>query len=323
MRLGLTAVLTFGILASPLAAEAQPPGKAYRIGYLGTPPPAHIWDSLLEGLRERGYIEGRNIVFERRFSEGRAERFPEFAAEMVRLRVDLIIVNTTPAAIAAKNATKTIPIVIPTAIDPIGAGLVASLARPGGNLTGFAILWAELSAKRLALLKEVVPGLSRVVVFWNAANPANASAWKETQAAARALGLVLQSREVRDPQDFEGTFAHMAKGRADALLVLEDAVISLHRQQIAEFAIQKHLPSVFAARESVVAGGLMSYGPSLPDLYRRAAITVDKILSGVRPADLPIEQPTKFELVINLKTAKALSLTIPPSVLARADQVIE
>ncbi len=310
------------LLAAPLAAEAQPPGKVYRIGYLATiPPPAHLWEALLDGLRARGYSEGRNLVFERRFSEGNAERFPEFAAEMVQRRVDLIIAITTPAALAVKHATTTIPIVMTTAIDPVGAGLVASLARPGGNVTGNAILYAELSTKRLEFLRDIVPGLSRVVVLWNAANPANASVWQATQAAAGALGLLLHSQEVRGAQDFEGAFARTAQAHPDALLVLDDAFINMHRQRIAEFATQQHLPSVFAARESVVAGGLMSYGPSLPDLFRRAATYVDKILKGAKPADLPMEQPMKFELVINLKTAKALGITIPPHLLVLADEV--
>ena len=306
-------VLTLSLLAAPLAARAQPLGKVYRIGYLAAiPPPAHLWEALLDGLRERGYSEGRNLVFERRFSEGNAERFPEFAAEMVQLRVDLVIAITTPAALAVKNATTTIPIVMTTAIDPVGAGLVASLARPGGTVTGNAMLYAELSTKRLEFLKDVVPGLSRVVVLWNAANPANASVWHETQAAAGALGLVLHAQDVRGAQDFAGAFARTAQAHPDGLLVLDDALIAMHRQHIAEFATQEHLPSVFAARESAMAGGLMSYGPSLPALFRRAATYVDKILKGAKPADLPMEQPMKFELVINLKTAKALGITIPP-----------
>ena len=230
---GVIVILTLSILVAPLAAEAQPPGKVYRIGYLDTTPPlTHVWDALLDGLRERGYSEGRNIVFERRFSEGNVERFPEFAAEMVRLRVDLIIAGTTPAALAAKNATQTIPIVIPTANDPVGAGLVESLARPGGNVTGLSSISVDLVGKRLELLKDVVPGLSRVVVLWNAANPAHASAWQETQAAARALGLLLQSQAVREPQDLEGTLALTAKARPDTLLVLGDALINTYLQHI-------------------------------------------------------------------------------------------
>jgi putative ABC transport system substrate-binding protein len=322
-KIAVSVLATF-ILASFHIAEAQQPKKVYRIGFLSTDPlPAQSWNALLDGLRERGYIEGRNIVFERRFSEGKAERFPEFAAEMVRLKVDIIIVTTTPAAFAAKNATQTIPIVIPTAIDPVGAGLVASLARPGGNITGLSALAPELSGKRLELLKEVVPEMTRVAVLWNPANPANASVWKETQAAARGLGLLLQSQEVRSPQDLERTFALTAQARPDALLVLSDSLINMHRQQIAEFVTQKRLPSVFASTEAVMAGGLMSYGPSLPDRYRRTAYYVDRILKGAKPADLPVEQPMKFELVINLKAAKQIGLTIPPNVLARADKVIK
>src|SRR5438132_3119203 len=227
---GSIVTLVLSLLIAPLTAAAQPPGKVDRIGFLSADPPlASRWDALLDGLRERGYSEGQNLVFERRFSEGKAERFPELAAELVRLRVDCIIVPTTPAALAAKHTTQTIPIVMTTAIDPVGAGLVASLARPGSNVTGNAILYAELSTKRLELLKDVVPGLSRVVVLWNAANPANASVWHETQAAAGALGLLLQSQAVRDPQDFEGAFARTAQAHPDALLVLQDSLITMHR----------------------------------------------------------------------------------------------
>jgi putative ABC transport system substrate-binding protein len=320
IRFGITLALALLVIQ---LAHAAPPGKVYRIGYLGTEPPApHLWEALLDGLRERGYREGQNLVFERRFSEGHAERFPELAAELVRLRVDCLLVPTTPAALAAKHATQTIPIVITTAIDPVGGGLVASLPRPGGNLTGLSVLAPELSGKRLELLQEIVPGLTQVAVLWNAANPANAAAWHETQAAARALGLRLHAQEVRSPQDLEGAFARMAQARPEALLVLEDSLIGMHRPHITEFVAQQHLPSVFVHKEWVVAGGLMSYGPSLPDLYRRAATYVDKILTGTKPADLPIEQPMKFELVINLKTAQALGITMPPTVLFQADEVI-
>jgi putative ABC transport system substrate-binding protein len=321
---GYIMMLTLSLLAAPLTAKAQPPGKVYRIGYLATiPPPAHLWEALLDGLREHGYSEGRNLVFERRFSEGNTERFAAFAAEMIQLKADCIIAITTPAALAVKHASQTMPIVMTTAIDPVGTGLVASLARPGGTVTGNAILYGELSTKRLEFLKEVVPGLARVVVLWNAANPANASVWQATQAAAGALGLGLHAQEVRGAQDFAGAFARTAQARPEALLVLDDALINMHRQDIAAFATQAHLPSVFAAKESVVAGGLMSYGPSLPALFRRAATYVDKILKGAKPADLPMEQPMKFELVINLKTAKALGITLPPSLLLLADEVIQ
>jgi putative tryptophan/tyrosine transport system substrate-binding protein len=238
---------------APLAAPA-PSDRVYRIGFLGTdPPPASLWEALLDGLREHGYREGQNLVFERRFSDGHAERFPELAAELVRLRVDCIIVPTTPAALAAKHATQTIPIVIPTARDSVGAGLVANLARPGGNFTGLSLISPDLVGKRLELLKDVVPGLSRVAVLWNAANPANAVAWQETQAAAGALGLLLHSQEVRGPQDLEGAFPLTAQARPEALLVLSDALLGMHRRQIAAFATQQHLPSVFAHRGWVVA----------------------------------------------------------------------
>jgi putative tryptophan/tyrosine transport system substrate-binding protein len=321
---GCLVTLTLSLLTVPLAARAQSPGQVYRIGFLSTDPPlAHLWEALLDGLRERGYREGQNLVFERRFSEGHAERFPELAAELVRLRVDCIIVTTTPAALAAKHATQTIPIVMTAAIDPVGAGLVASLVRPGGNITGLSAVGPELSEKRLELLKEVVPGLTRVAVLWNAANPANAAVWHETQAAARALSLRLHSQEVGGPQDLEGAFALTAQARPDALLVVGDALLAMHRPQIVEFATQQHLPSVLTGREWVVAGGLMSYGSSQRDRFRRAADYVDRILKGTKPADLPVEQPMKFELVINLKTAKALGLTIPPHILFQADEVIK
>ena len=314
--------LTLGPLAMPLLAEAQPAGKVWRIGLIVVAP-ASPMDALSQGLRELGYVEGQNLIIERRYSEGRAERFSAFATELVRAKVDLIIVNTTPAAIAAKKATTTIPIVFPTAIDPVATGVVASLARPGGNVTGLSMLTPELSPKRLELLKQVIPGLSRVAILWNAANPANALPWRETQGAGRALGVVLQSREVGGPNDFEAAFAMMAKEHPGALLVFGDALITQHEKQIVDFVTQKHIPSSFPWREPVVYGGLMSYGPSRADLFRRAAVLVDKIFKGAKPGDLPVEQPTKFELVINLKTAKALGMTIPPSLLSRADEVIQ
>jgi putative ABC transport system substrate-binding protein len=306
----------------PLGAIAQHAGKMWLIGYI-----VHVhsrtYDALFENLRELGYVEGQNIIIERRYAEGRAERFQEFAAEMVRLKANVIIVNTTPAALAAKNATTTIPIVIPTAIDPVGTGLIASLAHPGGNITGGAILSAELSGKRLELLKEVVSGLSRTAILWNGANPANAIVWRETQGAARALGVTLQSHEVQGAKDFEVAFAKMAEERPDALFVLEDALTLRYLKEIVDFAIQKRLPSVFATKDRVEAGGLMSYGPRFPEMMRRAAYQVDKILKGALPADLPMEQPTTFELVINLKTARAIGLTVSPLLLSRADEVIE
>ena len=311
-----------GVAAWPLGALAQQLGKVWRVGFI-----AHryesFYDALFEGLRGLGYEEGRNLIVERRYAEGRVERFQEFAAELVRLKVDVVIVVTTPAALAVKNMTTTIPIVHPAAIDPVGTGLIASLAHPGGNVTGLAVLNAELSAKRLEVLKEVVPALTRGGVLWNAANPANALAWKETEDAARALAVTLQSYEVRDSKAFEGAFAMMAQQRPDALLVLQDAVTLQHRKEIIEFALRTRLPGMFVGKEWVKEGGLMSYGDSLPDRYRRAAYLVDRILKGEKPADLPVEQPTKFELVVNLKTAKAIGLTIPEAFLIRADEVIE
>jgi putative ABC transport system substrate-binding protein len=310
------------LVAWPLVARAQPSGKIWRIGFI-----AHRYEEfygpLFQGLRELGYTEGQNLVVERRYAEGRVERFKEFAAEMVQLKVDLIIVVTTPAAFAARNATTTIPIVHPAAIDPVGTGLIASLAHPGGNVTGLAVLNAETSAKRLELLREVVPGLSRGAVLWNAANPANTLAWKETEGAGRALGVAIQSHEVRGPGDFEGAFAMIAQQHPDILLVLQDALTLEYRKEIIGFALRERLPSMFVGKLWAEEGGLMSYGDRLPERYRRAADLVDKVLKGAKPADLPVEQPTTFELVVNLKTAKAIGLTLPPAFLARADQVIE
>jgi putative ABC transport system substrate-binding protein len=303
-------------------ARAQQSGRIWRMGFI-----AHgheeFYDALFDGLRELGYEEGRNLIVERRYAHGRAERFQEFAAEMVRLNVDIIIVVTTPAALAVKKATTSIPIVHPNAIDPLNTGLIASLAHPGGNLTGGAQLTAEVSAKRLEILKKVVSGLSRVAALWNPANPALAFSWKETQGAARALGLTLQSHEVQGPKDFAAAFAVIAEERPDAVLVLQDAVTMQQRTEIIDFAIQKRLPSMFQEKGWAAAGGLMSYGENLPSMYRRAAYFVDKIFKGAKPADLPVEQATKFDMVLNLRTAKAIGLTMPDSALVLADEVIE
>ena len=308
--------------AWPLAATAQQASKIWRMGFIAR---GHetFYDALFESLGKLGYAEGRNLIVERRYAGDRTERFQEFAAEMVRLNVDIIIVVTTPAALAIKSATTTIPVVFPNAINPVETGVVASLAHPGGNVTGGAAQTAVLSAKRLEILKEVVPGLSREAVLWNGANPALAFAWRETQGAASALGVTLQPHEVRDLKDIEAAFAVMNQERPDALLVLQDALTLQHRQEIIDFTIQKRLPGIFVAKEWVEAGGLMSYGESLPDMYRRAARFVDRILKGAKPADLPVEQVTKFELVLNLKTAKVIGLDVPPILLARADEVIE
>jgi putative tryptophan/tyrosine transport system substrate-binding protein len=311
-----------GAAAWPLAARAQHAGKVWRMGFV-----AHghesFYDALFEGLREYGYDEGRDLIVERRYARGQAERFKEFAAEMVRLNVDVIVVVTTPAALAVMNATNTIPIVHPNAIDPLNTGLIASLAHPGGNLTGGAQLTAEVSAKRLQILKKVVPGLSRAAALWNPGNSAIVFSWKETQSAARVLGLTLQSHEVQGPKDFAAAFAAIVGERPDALLVLQDAVTMQQRKEIISFAIENRLPSMFQERGWAVAGGLMSYGENLPSMYRRAAYFVDRIFEGAKPADLPVEQATKFDMVINLRTAKAIGFTIPDSILALADEVIE
>jgi putative tryptophan/tyrosine transport system substrate-binding protein len=310
-----------GVVAWPLVGRAQS-GRIWRIGFM-----AHryekFYDPLFQGLRELGYVEGQNLVVERRYADGHIERFAGFAEEMVRLKVDVIIVVTTPAAFAARNVTTTIPIVHPAAIDPVGTGLIASLAHPGGNITGLAVLNAETSAKRLQLLQEVVPGLSQGAVLWNAANPANGLAWNETEGAARALGVALQSHAVRAPQDFEGAFANIVQQHPDILVVLQGALTLEHRKEIIDFTLREKLPTMFVGKEWVEEGGLMSYGDHLPERYRRAADLVDKVLKGTKPADLPVEQPTTFELVVNLKTAKAIGLNLSPAFLARADQVIE
>jgi putative tryptophan/tyrosine transport system substrate-binding protein len=321
-RRDFMALVSSALTAWPLDAYAQEPGKIWRMGFIGQGY-EKFYDALFEGLRDFGYAEGRNLVVERRYAEGHAERFPEFAAEMVRLKVDIIVVSTTPAALAVKNATTTIPVVFPNAISPVESGVVASLAHPGGNVTGGAAQTAILSTKRLDILKGVVPGLSRGAVLWNAANPALAYPWRQTQSAAHELGVTLQSLEVRNPDDIQSAFAIMAQEHFDALIVLQDALTLQHRREIIDFAIQSRLPGMFVAKEWVAAGGLMSYGESLSDMYRRGAYFVDKILKGAKPADLPVEQVTKFELILNLKTAKAMGLTFPEAFLATADDVIE
>ena len=322
--------LALGILAAPLAADAQQPEKVYRIGGLGavaptTPEFQRLWGAFREGLRERGYIEGQHFVIEYRWTEGRPELAPSLAAELVSLKVDLIVAVGGDRARATQQATSAIPIVMVYVLDPVKEGLVASLARPGGNVTGVTMVAGlEIAGKHLELLKEAVPKVSRVAVLSAPAiNPANAAYLRETQAAAQALGVTLQFYEVRDPKEFEGAFAAMTKSRAGALLVQAHPFIYVHARRIVDLAAKSRLPAVYPFRESVEAGGLMAYAVNAPDMFRRAATYVDKILKGAKPADLPVEQPTKFELVINLKTAKALGLTIPQSVLIRADQVIE
>jgi len=280
-------------------------------------------DAFIQGLRDLGYVDGQNLALEIRYAEGRTERFPALAAELVRLKVDALVVESTPAALAAKHASTTIPTVMLAVSDPVGVKLVDSLAHPGGNVTGLSILAPELSAKRLDLLKQTLPKVSRVAVLWNSANQGMRLRFRETQAAAPALGVSLQSVTVQSPDDFDTVFTAMVTDRPESLLVLADTVTSANSSRIIEFAAKNRLPAIYEAKNFVDAGGLMSYGVDFTDHYRRAATYVDKILKGAKPADLPVEQPIKFEFVINLKTAKALRLTLPPSLLLRADQVIE
>ena len=321
-------IFAVALLGTSLIADAQQPKEVLRIGYLGSNPPTTaefvpIYDAFRQGLRDLGYVEGQNIVIERRFAEGRLERFPDLAAELVRLRVNIIVGEVTPAIQAAQRATSTIPIVMSFVGDPVANGFVASLARPGGNITGLSIMAPELVGKRLELLKEVVPRVSRVAVLWNPANPLGAPQLREVEVAARAFGMRLQPLEARGPSEFDSAFAAMTRERAGALIVLGDVMFSFHRTRVAELAAKSRLPAVYTNRGHVEAGGLMSFGPSYADLNRRAASYVDKILKGAKPGDLPVEQPTKFELVINLRTAKALGLTIPNSLLLRASEIIQ
>jgi putative ABC transport system substrate-binding protein len=314
------------LLAAPLAAEAQLPGKSPRVGFLSIFSPLDVprWrEGLTKGLRDLGYTEGHDIAIEYRHAEGHLERLPSLAAELVRLKMDVIVAETTPASLAAKRATTTIPIVMTIVGDPVGSGLIASLGRPGGNITGLSLQLSDATAKRLQLLREVLPMVSRVAILWNSASPVTPPQLREVEAAAPALGMALESLAVRAPEDFERAFQEATRRRTGALLVLDDFLVTRHIRQIGALAAKSRLPAIAALVEFAEAGGLVSYGPDYPDLSRRAAIYVDKILKGAKPADLPVEQPTKFELVINLKTAKALGLTIPPSLLQRADQVIE
>jgi putative ABC transport system substrate-binding protein len=321
-------ILALLLIATPLVGGAQQAGKVYRLGFLGgvrsdTSGGERLWGALLEGLREFGYVEGENIVVERRYTEGKEDRLPALAADLVRLKVDVIVAGATQPVHAAVRATTTIPIVMPNHSDPVGSGLVASLARPGGNVTGLSIINPELTAKRLELLKDALPGIGRVAVLSNPTHQAHPSMLSEVDVAARGLGLQILRLQARSADDYERAFSVMARERAEAVLVLGDVMFWLHRARIAELAAKRHLPTMFSQREHVEAGGLMSYGADLADNYRRSASYVAKILRGASPADLPIEQPVKFELVINLKTAKAFGLTIPASVLARANQLLE
>jgi putative ABC transport system substrate-binding protein len=316
---------TLALLAAPLPGEAQPPGQVHRIGYLSAPTRAsveHVLQAFLRALRELGWVEGQNLIIEYRWAEGKVERLPDLATELVRRKVDLIVAPAGSAALAAKNATSSIPIVMIFPSDPVGSGLVASLRLPGGNVTGTTYTPSEeIFGKQLQLLKETIPHASRVAFLRNPA--AIPRGLREVEAAARSLGVRLQSLEARGPEEFDRAFAAMTRERAEALLVVADSTFLTHRARLAELGAKSRLPTMYGAREHVEAGGLMAYAVNMADFIGRAAIYVDKILKGAKPGDLPVEQPTKFELIINLKTAKALGLTIPPSLLLRADEVIK
>jgi putative tryptophan/tyrosine transport system substrate-binding protein len=323
--------LVGGAVAWPMGVRAQQqPGMVHRIGYLSTgsanPRLANprLLEAFRQGLRELGWVEGQNILVEYRFAEGQSDRLPGLADELVRLKVDVIAASPTPAALAAKNATETIPIVGISFDNPVEHGLVASLARPGGNITGLSYsVGPEIFGKDLELLRELIPEIRHVAVLSNSAGPNHALMISNVQTAARSLGVELLLLEARGPDEFDGAFAAIAKERVGALFVFGDPMFGVHRARLADLAAQNRLPTMYTNRPHVEAGGLLCYGPSFSDLWRRAASYVDKILKGAKPADLPVEQPTKFELVINLKTAKVLGLAIPPSLLARADEVIE
>ena len=322
------ASLASGLLAAPMAGEAQPREKVPRIGYLSpgsSSDSARLrrFEAFRQGLRERGYVEGQNVAIESRWAEGKYDRYPTLAADLVRLKVDVIVTVGGAATRAVQQATRTIPIVMSVVIDPVGSGFVPSLAHPGGNVTGLSMMAADLVGKQLAVLQEVTPKVVRVALLWNPANPGSLPQLRAAEAVARALRVRLQTLEARVPREIDSAFAAMTREQAGALVVLVDAIFTNQVGQIAELAAKSRLPSIYGQREYTEAGGLMVYSSDPLDLETRAATFVDKILKGAKPADLPIEQPSKFELIINLKTAKALGLTIPPSLLARADQVID
>jgi putative ABC transport system substrate-binding protein len=315
------------MLSAPLSASGQPGGKVSRVGVLFASTPAatsHLLDGLRHGLKERGYVEGQTVVLDSRYGQAGVERMSDLAAELVRMKFDVIVAATDPATAAVRQQTDTIPIVMANSTDPVGTGFVASLARPGGNVTGLSALSPELTGKRLGLLREVVPGLVRLAIVWNPDVRGALFDYRETEVAARSLQLQLQSVEVSRREDLDRAFSAITNFRAQALIMqTPNPVLLAHPGQFVTFAQKNRLPSMYGQKEFTSSGGLISYGPNTADLWRRAATYVDKILKGAKPGDLPVEQPTKFELVINLKTAKALGLTIPPSLLARADQVIE
>lgn len=315
------------LLAAPPGVEAQQPGKVYRIGYLGntisTPETLAIREAFRQGLRERGWVEGSNILIEYRWAEGKLDRLSELAAELVRLNVSLIFASSSIFVEAARKVTKTTPIVFAVHADPVGSGHVASLGRPGGNITGLALMQTEFSVKGLEILKQAVPHATRIAVLWHPATPSHGPGMKAVEAAASVLGVRVQSVPVRGPEDFEAAFSAMTRERAEALLVLAAAPFYAAQHQLGDLAAGRRLPTMFGARGYAEAGGLLSYAADYADLYRRSAAYVDKILKGANPADLAIEQASRFELVVNLKTAKALGITIPQSILVRADQVIQ
>ena len=310
-----------GVLAAPLAARAQA-GKVYRVGFLRAGQPPKTWvEAFQQGLRERGYVDGQNVVVDFRFTDGRVDELPRLAEELVRSKVDVIVASAAPPAVATKKVTTSLPIVFVSVVDPVELGLIPSLGRPGSNITGLAISSADLTGKRLELLRELVPKLRRVAVLWDRTNPTNPMQLKGAEIAASTLGIQLEPVPVRGPNDFDSGFK--AVRGADGLLQVDSPLFTLHRARLVGLAATSRLPAIYGYREMVEVGGLMSYGAHFADLHRRTATYVDKILKGAKPADLPVEQPTKFEMIVNLKTAKALGLTIPPSLLQRADQVIE
>jgi putative ABC transport system substrate-binding protein len=327
-RRAFIGTLVGGALGAPLASEAQPAGEIARIGWLAVNLAANprLREAFLQGLRDLGYVEGRNVVIEDRSAEGKPERVPALAAELVALKVDVIVTSGTPQALAAKHATRIVPIVFAGVSDPVTSGLVTSLARPGGNITGLSLLAPDLVGKGLEQLKQAVPGVSRVAVLWQSGvlgERTEHDMRKEADVAARALGMRPQFVEARGPETFDRAFSDMTKARAGALTVLSTPMFVSERSHLVALAAENRLPAMYPLREFVDAGGLMAYGPNLLDMWRRAATYVDRILKGTKPGDLPVEQATKFELVINLKAAKALGLTMPPALLQRADRVIE
>jgi putative tryptophan/tyrosine transport system substrate-binding protein len=318
------ALLGGSALMWPFGARAQQPGRVYRIGWLQPAPSPDTWlKAFKQGLQEFNYVEGKNLIIEYRWGNGNFDLLPQMAAELVQLNVDVLVSANTPALLALQKATRTIPIVMLTSSDPLSVGLVASLARPGGNITGLSVMLREASAKRLELLRKVTPKLSRVIVLSNPKNPAVVKSLQETRAAAQTLDLKLDNVDMSEPSELDRALSVIVGTRPDALILLEDSVILSQRTQIATFALEHRLPSISPFREFTEVGGLMSYGPSMPDSYRRAAGYIKRILEGAKPGELPIEQPTKFELVINLKTTKALGLTVPLTMQTTVDEVIE